>query len=59
MRSDGFNKPFGAMQEPGGVEEERRELEAECQRLRLLVGELVVKNEELRSELRSLFQFIV
>jgi hypothetical protein len=59
MRSEGIKKPVAAGQEPGGAEEERRELEAECQRLHLLVGDLLLKNEELRSELHSLLHFVV
>lgn len=59
MRSEWLGKPSGAIRGAGGAEEERRELEAECQRLQLLVGELLQKNEELRSELRGLLQFVV
>jgi hypothetical protein len=59
MRSDGPNQPLAALQQGGGGEAERKQLEAECHRLQLLVGELLLKNEDLRSELRSHIPFVV
>ena len=54
MRSEGLTAP----QTQGAVlsfdEERRAALEDQCHRLHLLVGELLLKNHELRSEVARL-----
>ena len=53
MRSEGLTAP----QTQGAVlsfEEERRAALEECHRLHLLVGEVLLKNHELRSEVARL-----